>query len=139
MPAFPSNRKLNIMSTPTLVGSNVVQAVGVAHTLKDEETSNSIVLVSVGDGATQQGDFYEAVSEASRAHLPVLFLIEDNRYACPHPPKYILLSSRWHRSNHFCGFRLIALTAPTPSKRISAQQIIQAIRDTQSPEFLFLK
>ena len=66
MPAFPSDRKLNIMSTPTLVGSNVVQAVGVAHTFKDEDASNSIVLASVGDGATQQGDFYEAVSEAAR-------------------------------------------------------------------------
>uniref|UniRef100_UPI00356237E5 beta-ketoacyl-ACP synthase 3 n=2 Tax=Pontiella sp. TaxID=2837462 RepID=UPI00356237E5 len=33
------------------------------------------------DGATQQGDFYEAVAEAVRSNLPVLFLIEDNRFA----------------------------------------------------------
>ncbi|MEE9369681.1 MAG: beta-ketoacyl-ACP synthase 3 [Pontiella sp.] len=80
MPAFPCDRSLNIMSTPTLVGSNVVQAVGVATTIK-EDVGNPFVLVSVGDGATQQGEFYEAVAEAVRANLPVLFLIEDNRFA----------------------------------------------------------
>ncbi|MCF7863869.1 MAG: hypothetical protein K9L89_03665, partial [Kiritimatiellales bacterium] len=80
MPAFPCDRSLNIMSTPTLVGSNVLQAVGVASTIKND-AGNPFVLVSVGDGATQQGDFYEAVAEAVRANLPVLFLIEDNRFA----------------------------------------------------------
>jgi 2-oxoisovalerate dehydrogenase E1 component len=80
MPAFPCDPALNILSTPTLVGSNVLQAVGVASTIKDDEGA-PFVLVSVGDGATQQGDFYEAVAEAVRANLPVLFLVEDNRFA----------------------------------------------------------
>ncbi len=80
MPAFPCDSALNIMSTPTLVGSNVLQAVGVAGTIKEDE-GHPFVLVSVGDGATQQGDFYEAVAEAVRSNLPVLFLIEDNRFA----------------------------------------------------------
>ena len=80
MPAFPSDPSLNIMSTPTLVGSNVLQAVGAASAIKDTEGC-PLVLVSVGDGATQQGDFYEAVAEAVRANLPVLFLVEDNRFA----------------------------------------------------------
>ncbi|RLA42985.1 MAG: transketolase, partial [Gammaproteobacteria bacterium] len=80
MPGFPNARPLNIMSTPTLVGGNVLQAVGVASSIKDNAGS-PFVLVSVGDGATQQGDFYEAVAEAVRANLPVLFLVEDNRFA----------------------------------------------------------
>jgi 2-oxoisovalerate dehydrogenase E1 component len=80
MPAFPCDPRLNIMSTPTLVGSNVLQAVGVASVIK-EQAGAPVVLVSVGDGATQQGDFYEAVAEAVRANLPVLFLVEDNRFA----------------------------------------------------------
>ncbi|WP_372808813.1 thiamine pyrophosphate-dependent enzyme, partial [Pontiella sp.] len=80
MPAFPCDPSLNIMSTPTLVGSNVLQAVGVASSIKGN-AEKPFVLVSVGDGATQQGDFYEAVAEAVRSNLPVLFLIEDNRFA----------------------------------------------------------
>ena len=86
MPAFPSDPSLNIMSTPTLVGGNVLQAVGAASAIKNNE-GNPFVLVSVGDGATQQGDFYEAVAEAVRSNLPVLFLIEDNRFALSTPTK----------------------------------------------------
>ena len=84
MPAFPCQRDLHILSTPTLVGSNALQAVGIGHSLL-KESDPSLILVSVGDGATQQGDFYEAVAEAARANLPVLFLIEDNRYALSTP------------------------------------------------------
>jgi len=80
MPGFACDRTLNIMSTPTLVGANALQAVGVASSIKADE-GNPVVLVSVGDGATQQGDFFEAVAEAVRSNLPVLFLIEDNRFA----------------------------------------------------------
>ena len=142
MPAFPSNRKLNIMSTPTLVGSNVVQAVGVAHTFKDEEASNSIVLVSVGDGATQQGDFYEAVSEASRAHLPVLFLIEDNRYALSTPTKgntfYSLPDGT--DENTFCGVPIDRINGSNPIETDQCtQKIIQTIRNSQSPRILIFE
>jgi 2-oxoisovalerate dehydrogenase E1 component len=80
MPGFTCDPKLNILSGSTLVGSNVLQAVGVASSIKNDE-GNPFVLVSSGDGATQQGDFYEAVAEAVRSNLPVLFLIEDNRFA----------------------------------------------------------
>ena len=136
MPAFPSDRKLNIMSTPTLVGSNVVQAVGVAHTFKDASASNSIVLASVGDGATQQGDFYEAVSEAARAHLPVLFLIEDNRYALSTPTKgntfYSLPDGT--EAATFCGVPIDRVNGSNPIETDQCtQQTIQTIRDTQSP------
>ena len=86
MPAFPCDKSLNIMSTPTLVGSNSLQAVGVAHAIKEEKES-PIVLVSVGDGSTQQGDFYEAIAEAVRSNLRVIFLIEDNRFALSTPTK----------------------------------------------------
>ncbi|WP_372847285.1 thiamine pyrophosphate-dependent enzyme, partial [Pontiella sp.] len=48
MPAFPCDPSLNIMSTPTLVGSNVLQAVGVASTIKSN-AEKPFVLVSVGD------------------------------------------------------------------------------------------
>jgi 2-oxoisovalerate dehydrogenase E1 component len=80
MPGFPCDPTLNIMSSPTLIGSNVLQAVGVASAIKDND-GNPFVLACVGDGATQSGDFYEAVAEAVRANQPVLFLIEDNRFA----------------------------------------------------------
>ena len=80
MPGFPCDPALNILSTPTHVGSNVLEAVGVASVIREQE-DHPLVLACVGDGGTQQGDFYEAVAEAVRSRLPVLFLIEDNRFA----------------------------------------------------------
>ena len=66
------------------VGNNALQAVGVAASIKDQKEL-PIVVCSVGDGTTQEGEFFEAVAEAVRWQLPVLFLVEDNRYSISTP------------------------------------------------------
>tara|TARA_Y100000294_G_scaffold30819_2_gene26019 strand:- start:2566 stop:4179 length:1614 start_codon:yes stop_codon:yes gene_type:complete len=45
------------------------------------EGTKEIVYVSSGDGSTSEGDFHEALNWASRERLPVIFHIEDNKYA----------------------------------------------------------
>ncbi|MHA1547573.1 MAG: thiamine pyrophosphate-dependent enzyme, partial [Alphaproteobacteria bacterium] len=80
MPGFPSDPSLHILNTPTLVGNSALQAVGVAMNIKDQP-ERPLVLCSVGDGSSQQGEYLEAIGEAVRSHLPVLFVIEDNGYA----------------------------------------------------------
>ncbi len=80
MSAHMSNRDLKVMSIVGAVGSSALQAAGVAAVVK-ADPSESIVLCSIGDGATQQGEFLEACAEAARSELPVLFLVEDNRWA----------------------------------------------------------
>ncbi|MBU0678404.1 MAG: beta-ketoacyl-ACP synthase 3 [Verrucomicrobia bacterium] len=80
MPGFPSDPELHLLNTPTLVGNSALQAVGVAMAVKNRK-GNPVVLCSVGDGTTQQGEYLEAVGEAVRSNLPVLFVVEDNRYA----------------------------------------------------------
>ncbi|MCH2127570.1 MAG: beta-ketoacyl-ACP synthase 3 [Pirellulaceae bacterium] len=71
---------LNVITMAVPVGNNALQAVGVAEAIQ-HRPGNPLVLCAVGDGATQEGEFLEAVSEAARRRLPVLFLIEDNQWA----------------------------------------------------------
>ncbi|HQB39966.1 MAG TPA: thiamine pyrophosphate-dependent enzyme, partial [Deltaproteobacteria bacterium] len=62
------------------LGQAPLQAVGAALALKSRG-SNSIVLASMGDGTTQQGQVLEAFAEAAREVAPVLFLIHNNKWA----------------------------------------------------------
>jgi 2-oxoisovalerate dehydrogenase E1 component len=137
MPAFPCDRSLNIMSTPTLVGSNVLQAVGAASAIKNEE-GNPFVLVSVGDGATQQGDFYEAVAEAVRANLPVLFLIEDNRFALSTVTKGNTFYSRPDgEADHFYGLPIHRVDGSYTTTAFGKfGDIVTSLRETRGPQIV---
>lgn len=65
-------------SSPT--GSQYLQAVGIAMSCVFRNT-NEIVYVSGGEGSTSEGEFFEAVNWASRERLPVIFCIQNNKYA----------------------------------------------------------
>ena len=80
MSAHFSSPSLKITSLVGPVGNNALQAVGVAAAIRDQPR-RPIVVCSVGDGTTQQGEFLEAVAEAVRWRLPVLFWVEDNRWS----------------------------------------------------------
>ena len=75
-----ADRELKILSAPVPVGNAALQSVGVATVIKDH-SSRPLMLHSIGDGGTQEGEFLEACAEAVRLQLPLLFLIQDNHLA----------------------------------------------------------
>ncbi len=80
-----TNAQLPSQSSPT--GTQFLQAVGTALASKRRGIKN-VSYVSSGEGTTSQGEFHEAVNWASREKLPVLFMIQNNRYAISVPVEH---------------------------------------------------
>ena len=76
--------RVNFMGTSAIVGNSVPIGVGFALTI-DRQNRDDISCVFLGDGATEEGVFYEAVNFAAVQRLPVLFIVENNRYSVYSP------------------------------------------------------
>jgi 2-oxoisovalerate dehydrogenase E1 component len=105
MPAHWGDPKLNLVTRSSPTGTQFLQAVGAAeaslyydqfesaldqakHAPLGEHVSHyadEVTYVSGGDGATSEGEFYEALNTACSKKLPMLFMIEDNGYAISVP------------------------------------------------------
>src|SRR5438046_4649676 len=84
MPEHFSSRELKLVSQTACTGTQYLPAVGMAKALR-KDGSDAIVYVSSGEGATSEGEFFEALNWASRERLPVLFLVQNNGYAISVP------------------------------------------------------
>ncbi len=86
MPSHWGHREYNIVSSSSPTGTQFLQAVGCAEASRYRNAqTDEVTLVCGGEGATSEGEFWEALNLASLARLPVLFLIEDNGYAISVP------------------------------------------------------
>lgn len=84
LPCHYGHPNFRLPSQSSNTGTQFLQAVGTALALV-REGIDSITYVSSGEGTTSQGEFHEAINWASREKLPVLFLIENNKYAISVP------------------------------------------------------
>src|SRR5438034_11491268 len=97
MPSHWGHPGLNIISGSSPTGTQVLHAVGAAEAgviysrvpqIPDRESrfhADEITYVSLGEGATSEGEFWEALNSTCIKQLPVLFLVEDNGYAISVP------------------------------------------------------
>ncbi|HHP7238898.1 alpha-ketoacid dehydrogenase subunit alpha/beta [Longibacter sp.] len=84
MPEHFGLKDLNVMTTSSSVGAQFLPALGFAMGIQQRGEDN-YVYASCGDGATSQGDFHEALNWATRRQAPVLFFVQDNKYAISVP------------------------------------------------------
>jgi 2-oxoisovalerate dehydrogenase E1 component len=80
MPEHWSSRKLRLVAQTAVTGTQYLNAVGMARAVK-ADGGDEIVHVSSGDGATSEGEFFEALNWAQREKLPVIFLVQNNGFA----------------------------------------------------------
>src|SRR6476660_457911 len=106
MPSHWSHPHLNIVTGSSPTGTQILHAVGcaevgrylAAHPHAAEKTTgdyrqfkdvkfhgDEITYVSLGDGTTSEGEFWEALNTASNSRLPLIFVVEDNGYAISVP------------------------------------------------------
>jgi 2-oxoisovalerate dehydrogenase E1 component len=78
------SREKHIMTTSSSVGAQFLPAVGFGMAIQ-RHGEDAYAYSSCGEGATSQGDFHEALNWASRIKAPVLFFVQDNKYAISVP------------------------------------------------------
>ena len=97
MPSHWGHRKLNIVSQSSPTGTQCLQAIGCAEAGRIFEkvtsipdrashfSADEVTYLSVGEGATSEGEFWEALSSACTLQLPIVIVVEDNGYAISVP------------------------------------------------------
>ncbi len=84
MPSHWSLRSVNAVSHSAPVATQNPHAAGIGLAIKLRR-EDKVVLTTVGEGSTSQGEWYEAVNWTAIHQLPVIFLVENNRYAISVP------------------------------------------------------
>ncbi len=84
MPGHYSDRELNVFSVCTPTGGSLLPACGAAWAMK-MEGNEAVSIATIGDAASRQGEFFEAIAFAAQEKLPVIFIVEDNKYGISTP------------------------------------------------------
>lgn len=138
MPSHWGSRSLGVIAQSSPTGSQMIPATGLAEgivracklgvPLDDPWRPDSVVYVSIGDGTTAEGEVEEALRQAVRARAPVIFLIEDDKYAISVPSTWAIPggdAAALYR--HYEQFGMLVLecdgTDPVDADRCVAQAV----------------
>src|SRR3970040_755838 len=80
MPSHWSLKRSKVVSHSSTLPPQTLHASGIGFAIK-LRGDEAVVLTTIGEGSTSQGDWYEAVNWAAIHTLPVCFIAEDNVYA----------------------------------------------------------
>lgn len=84
MPSHFNSKELNIFTVSSALGANFLPGLGIAQGAK-AKGSDEVVYISSGDGGTSEGFFFELLNWATRAQMPTVIVVQDNKYAISVP------------------------------------------------------
>jgi TPP-dependent pyruvate/acetoin dehydrogenase alpha subunit len=118
-------------------GSIVPVATGIALAMSRED-GDAVTTVFLGDGTLGQGTVYECLNMASLWRLPLLFVVENNRYAQSTPSSLAVAGDVAGRAAPF-GVEATELTTTDVTEIHEAgQRVVAAVRASRAPHFLVL-
>lgn len=141
MPSHWGYRPLGVVSQSSPTGSQVIPATGLAEgivracelgvPLEDPWQPDSVVYASIGDGTTAEGEVEEAIRQSVRSHAPVIFLIEDDKYAISVPSTLAMPGGdAAHLYRHYEEFGMLIVecdgTDPVDADRRVAEAVAYA-------------
>ncbi len=95
-------RARNFWGGHGIVGAQIPIGTGIAYQLKYNQ-KNNVCAIYMGDGATNQGQVYEAWNMASLWRLPALYIIENNEYGMGTSVKRSSAVEELHTKASSCG------------------------------------
>lgn len=96
------------------IASHAPQAVGVAYAMQLRGEKRVAVCV-LGDGATSKGDFYEAINASGNWNLPIVFIINNNRWAISLPQ---------HKQTHAQTLAQKAIAAGIAGEQVDGNDVL---------------
>jgi 2-oxoisovalerate dehydrogenase E1 component len=162
MPSHWGYRRLNIVTQSSPTGSQILQAVGCAEAgryfaqhpktaevpaskLADYRQFKNVTFrgdeltyVSLGDGTTSEGEFWEALNAVALNKLPVIFCVQDNGYAISVPVEVQTAGGSISRLvSGFPNFHLEEVDGTDPVASYGAfQRATQHCREGHGPAFV---
>jgi len=92
----------HIHNVSSATGNHTLHAVGVARALK-KYNQKGVAISSQGESSTSEGYVFEAINGASNEKLPVIFVIQDNRYGISVPKKD--QTANLHAADNYSGLK----------------------------------
>jgi len=98
-PHHYASKQLGIYTISSVLAAQLPHAVGAAYALKYRKEHDRVVLTTVGDGATSEGEWHESMNFAALHKLPIVFLCENNEWAISTPlDKQMANPNIWQRA-----------------------------------------
>jgi pyruvate dehydrogenase E1 component alpha subunit len=132
--------KQGVIGASAVVASTISHAVGAALASKIKGEKNRIFVANFGDGAMEQGVFFESLNFTALHNLPVLFLCEDNGLAVH---THVKDRQSFDLEKLISAFGIdytFIKEGYDPTKVMqNSKKVIDFVRSKQSPAFLRIK
>lgn len=136
MPGHFGDSRFRILSGSSPVTTQLPHAVGIGYAAK-LEGKDLVVLTCCGEGSSNQGDFHEACNFAGVHNLPVIFMVQNNKYAISVPLKKQVAGESVYKRAEGYGFPGVRVDGNDPLKVYEVvKQAVERARRGEGPTLI---